>query len=218
VVLLGVGGSRWRCLLVWGSGTTALATVLRLQLPDVDRLWASRAELGTLPLDVVLVEMCACVLSLCAAWASVALTAAVVDAWRGSVTLRRRPWHLPAGVRRVVLAACGVALASGITAPVRAADGRTHRHLDDIGALTGLPLPERAVAPRPATSPRRTVVVRRGDSLWSIAERDLAPDATDRAVARRWHAIYAANRDLVGPDPDLIEPGQRLHLPRKDRS
>ena len=66
------------------------------------------------------------------------------------------------------------------------------------------------------------VVVRPGDSLWAIAERDLPPDAPTQTIVRRWHAIYVANRTLIGPDPDVLEPGQRLRLPphappRKDR-
>ncbi|WP_331526375.1 LysM domain-containing protein [Nocardioides sp.] len=65
---------------------------------------------------------------------------------------------------------------------------------------------------RPGDGRSTPVVVRPGDSLWSIAEADLPPGAPDRAVVSRWHAIYAVNRALVGPDPDLLEPGQRLHL------
>ena len=63
---------------------------------------------------------------------------------------------------------------------------------------------------------RRHVVVA-GDSLWSIAERALleatgaAPAAAD--VAAYWPVLHAANRDLVGPEPDLIRPGQRLRIP-----
>jgi nucleoid-associated protein YgaU len=29
----------------------------------------------------------------------------------------------------------------------------------------------------------------------------------------RWRAIWTANRDVVGLDPDLIHPGQALRLP-----
>jgi nucleoid-associated protein YgaU len=36
----------------------------------------------------------------------------------------------------------------------------------------------------------------------------------DAAIDRRWREIYAANRAVVGPDPDLIRPGERLRLPR----
>jgi hypothetical protein len=217
-VLLGDRGSRWRCLLVWASGTSASSTIMPLATPRAERLWAAHASLGAQPLDVALVDVSSCVVVLCAAWAWVALTATVVDAWRGVTTPGRGPCRLPDGVRRVVLAACGVALASGMAAPAGAADGASHRHLHGIALLSGLPLPDRAVAPRrPSGRAGRTVVVHPGDSLWSIAEHDLPPDAPERAVVRHWHAIYAANSSRIGPDPDVIEPGQRLHLPGKDR-
>ncbi len=57
------------------------------------------------------------------------------------------------------------------------------------------------------------VVVLRGDSLWSIAARHLGADATDIQIDTAWRAWYATNRDVVGPDPDLILPGQILTPP-----
>jgi nucleoid-associated protein YgaU len=62
------------------------------------------------------------------------------------------------------------------------------------------------------------VLVRPGDSLWSLATRDLPAGSPAPLVAERWHAIYAANRSLIGPDPDVLVPGQRLRLPGKDPS
>ena len=57
------------------------------------------------------------------------------------------------------------------------------------------------------------VVVRGGDSLWSIAASRLPRSSGPGEVDRAWRAVYAANRVEVGPDPGLIRPGQRLHLP-----
>lgn len=67
----------------------------------------------------------------------------------------------------------------------------------------------------PTTSAGRTteVVVQRGDSLWSIAARALGPGATDLEIADAWPRWHAANRELVGDDPDLIQPGTRLRAP-----
>ena len=59
-------------------------------------------------------------------------------------------------------------------------------------------------------------VVKPGDSLWAIACRDLGGDASDTAVSRRWREIYAENAQVVGANPNLIYPGQRLVLPRSD--
>ncbi|OEJ98315.1 peptidoglycan-binding protein [Streptomyces thermolilacinus SPC6] len=44
-----------------------------------------------------------------------------------------------------------------------------------------------------------------GDSLSAMARRF--------RVAGGWQAVYEANRDVVGPDPDLIRPGQLLAIP-----
>lgn len=57
------------------------------------------------------------------------------------------------------------------------------------------------------------VVVRRGDSLWAIASRELGPTASEAAVDARWRRWYAANRSVIGADPDLISPGIRLVPP-----
>ncbi len=65
---------------------------------------------------------------------------------------------------------------------------------------------------QPVRVPAR-VVVKPGDTLWSIAATDLGPNATAEDVAARWPAWYAANRELIGPDPDLILPGQVLRIP-----
>ena len=68
-------------------------------------------------------------------------------------------------------------------------------------------------APRLASSTHELVTVRRGDSLWSIASRHLGSGASDVQVAREWPRWYAANRDLIGDDPDLLVPGQQLRPP-----
>lgn len=93
----------------------------------------------------------------------------------------------------------------------------------------GIPQPgwtPTVVAPRPvapdgvglvSTQPHQTltdqVVVRRGDTLWDIAARHLGPSASLADIAEEWPRWYAANRDVVGPDPDLITPGMELTPP-----
>jgi LysM repeat protein len=63
-------------------------------------------------------------------------------------------------------------------------------------------------APLTAAQPRVTkYVVQNGDSLSSIATRF--------AVHGGWPALYAANRHVIGPDPDAIRPGLVLRLPRR---
>lgn len=57
------------------------------------------------------------------------------------------------------------------------------------------------------------VVVKTGDSLWSIVAAALGPYAGDVDVARSWPDWYRANRDTIGADPNIILPGQILHAP-----
>jgi nucleoid-associated protein YgaU len=57
------------------------------------------------------------------------------------------------------------------------------------------------------------VVVRRGDTLWSIAAHHLGPDASPAEVARSWPEWHRGNRAVIGADPDRLLPGQRLVPP-----
>lgn len=69
------------------------------------------------------------------------------------------------------------------------------------------------VRPGPSTAEPRTVLVRPGDCLWTIAAEHLPAGADDAAIARAWPAWYAANATTIGADPDLLLPGQRLVVP-----
>ncbi len=57
------------------------------------------------------------------------------------------------------------------------------------------------------------VVVRRGDTLWGLVHRHLGAGATEAEVAAVWPRWYAANRAVIGADPDLLLPGQVLRVP-----
>jgi nucleoid-associated protein YgaU len=57
------------------------------------------------------------------------------------------------------------------------------------------------------------VVVHRGDTLWDIARRHLGPGASDAEVAAAWPRWYATNQHVIGPDPDVLLPGQVLRAP-----
>ncbi|UIJ34599.1 LysM peptidoglycan-binding domain-containing protein [Allobranchiibius sp. GilTou73] len=56
------------------------------------------------------------------------------------------------------------------------------------------------------------VVVRRGDSLWSLVGRELRTD-DPAVIAAEWPRWYTHNRQLIGPDPDLLQVGRILHRP-----
>lgn len=81
----------------------------------------------------------------------------------------------------------------------------------------------RGAAPPPTTRPQegkgRAVVVRAGDSFWRLAEHHqahrLGRQPTEAEVAACWTQLVAFNRHrLVVPgNPDLLFPGQVVHLP-----
>lgn len=141
----------------------------------------------------------------------------------------------PARWRRLMLLACGVALSAGAMAPAQALPGPAASSAaapaeaggvtGSAVALRGLPLPDRptdhrgagasSAATTAATRAVRRVVVRPGDTLWSLARDDLPPaDRTsDAAIGVHWRALHRLNLGVLGPDPDLIVPGQRLTLP-----
>ncbi len=58
-----------------------------------------------------------------------------------------------------------------------------------------------------------SVRVRAGDSLWQLAADRLDDAASPGRVTHYWQRIYAANRSVIGADPDHIDPGQQLVLP-----
>jgi LysM repeat protein len=58
----------------------------------------------------------------------------------------------------------------------------------------------------PEPRPGQEYTVQPGDTLWGIAQRAYN-DPED------WDTIYDANKGIVGNNPNLIYPGQRLQIP-----
>ena len=71
----------------------------------------------------------------------------------------------------------------------------------------------RAVEAPPAMAATTGVVVQPGDSLWSIAAAQLPGDAAAARIDAAWRDWYRANRDIIGPNPNLVIPGQVLYAP-----
>ena len=69
-----------------------------------------------------------------------------------------------------------------------------------------------AASPAVAQAQAERVVVRPGDTLWTISTERLGADATPQQIASEAERIYALNRDQIGPDPDLLFPGQELSV------
>ncbi len=212
-----------RCVTVWAGVTAGTVALLAWLATTTTRPGGSDA-VGWLTTG------CAVVAAGSVGWLWLLTTLLVSDALRGRPARRA---GVPDVVRRLVLACCGLTLAGGgavlVTAPAQAsgpAADHAARPAASETLLVGLPLPDRTTsttawlaelgrhtATRGSGSGRRSVVVAPGDTLWAIAERSLpdSPDALE--TERRWRAIYRANRDVIGADPDLIVPGQRLVLP-----
>ncbi|HEU5038834.1 MAG TPA: LysM peptidoglycan-binding domain-containing protein [Nocardioides sp.] len=189
-----------RCFAVALAATTAGALLLGWLVPV--------ALAPATGFDEALVRWCAGVGAGATAWLWLVTAAVLVEAVRGSA----RPVRgVPAPVRRVLLAACGVAVVAGLATPAGATTGRQDPPQTAASvvatAIAGLPLPDRPHGPAHADAhERRVVTVQEGDSLWSIADEHLG-------AGDRWPEVYALNRAVVGADPDVIRPAQRLRLP-----
>jgi nucleoid-associated protein YgaU len=203
-------GSLPRCLAVATGATAGAGALVAWLLPTAT---APGAE----TFDGALVRLCAAGAVPVAGWLWLGVVLTALGAVRGQARSRA---GVPAPLRRVVLAACGVALTCGLLlpGPVGATPGRPHvdRSTSPPAPIAGLPLPDRATAPpdrtgRPA-HPGRVVVVAPGDTLWTIAARERARNATDAEIDAAWRRLYALNRAEIGPDPDLIRPAQRLEV------
>lgn len=141
---------------------------------------------------------------------------------------------LPAGARRSAALLLGLGL--GISAPIAgvalpawapaaaAADASTVHDVPDwpAAAAPATPVPDWPQPAPPAAGPAGQStpgerVVARGDCLWTIAADSLLgrlgrlPD--DAEVATAVDAWWQANRDVIGPDPDVLRPGQVLRAP-----
>jgi hypothetical protein len=131
---------------------------------------------------------------------------------------------LPAGARRAAAVALGIgvalngpllagtAMADIPSAPIPDWPAATAVHADPAPS----PVPDWPTAPS-AAAPAAAHVVVPGDCLWDIAAERLlagsgraAPNAEIVGAVAGW---WRANATVIGPDPDLLLPGQVLHPP-----
>ena len=121
------------------------------------------------------------------------------------------PEHTPGFIVTQPVADTSTSRAAPVVEPVASAPGWTPSRPVHPSA------PATRLVTTGSTPPTSDVVVHRGDSLWSIARRHLGPGATDAEVAAVWPHWYATNRAVIGPDPDLLHPGQVLRAPEPGR-
>jgi nucleoid-associated protein YgaU len=127
--------------------------------------------------------------------------------------------------RRAALGLLGSGAVLAGAAPAAAAPVAAASAVPDAGAASAAEAPPTAPGPRAPQPENRAVaripatyVVVVGDCLWDIARRHLPAGARDAQVADAWPRWWAANRAVIGADPDLIHPGTRLVVPPRFRS
>ena len=210
------------------NGRPVLAST-GLALGDLAALVALRPDLGALAGDVsaphawvatagpdgAAITLSCAGLWCVAAWLGVGLLAAAATQLPGSIGRMARSASramLPAALYRLVAAAAGLGiLVAPVVAAARAASAPAIP-APTWPTTTPRPTvrPPQPARPTRGSSQGRGVVVRPGDSLWAIAATRLGPQATPALVAATWPRWYAANRAVIGADPDLIRPGQLL--------
>lgn len=157
-----------------------------------------------------------------AGWAVLICAAAVLETLTAG-RLQATTWICPTPVRRALLAGLGAALVTSTAGPgwaQVAPEGSTVRARNHAEATIGkqtsgpriarsLPVPSR---PTDRAGPR-TVDVRAGDTLWGLVARRLPRPTSPGEIAHLVDLTHRRNHEVIGTDPDLIRPGQRLLLP-----
>ncbi len=200
------------------------------------RVWLARVGA-----DAALVTAAATVLWLAAAWLGLGLlgvAARRLPGRTGALAARICASVLPQLVLRFLAGSAGLGV---LLAPVPAAAAGPPSSSTAATVPAPLPAPvwpsatpSRSAPATPVPAPRwpstiaqaahnparraGPVTVRPGDCLWLIAARRLGPHPTGADVAAQWPRWYAANRSVIGADPNLITPGEVLHAPPAHRS
>jgi nucleoid-associated protein YgaU len=200
-----------------------------------------RAWIAQVGADHAAAELCLAAMWLIAAWVAAGITAgaaASLPGAAGRLGAAVARVVLPRALYRIVAGAAGLGvlvtpgLAAACAAPVAAASSSTPTPIPDWPSDSAVPTPQwpieaaRHPGHRPAPPPHdeqrlptrhraapRTVVVQAGDTLWGIAAEHVPGRATPTRIARAWPRWYAANRAVIGDDPNLIVPGQHLRTP-----
>ena len=220
---LAAAASGW--LLWWCAGPRLRAVAALIGLSSESPRW-TLADIVAASVAITAVGAYAILL----ATAAVAIGSHVVAPHRAE-RIAAGGWAGPRWWRTLVLTACGLGVAAQ-AATAAAAPDLPPCVSACAPSLDGLPYPDlpsqtwprahepphrppRAAAPAPAGWEVRPahLIVRPGDCLWTIAADRSPPRASDAAIAALADRLYAANREVIGDDPDLIYPGTALKAP-----
>jgi hypothetical protein len=215
---------------VMGAIAVVLATLTAPVPAMTSSLAAAQRTADTQGPDVLIVSAAGLLAWAVWAWGvlGLALTAAsALPGLAGSAARLLVHVALPGGARRAAALLLGLGL--GVAAPLAGAlvpglapPASAATSADQTVPDWPLPPPPARSAPVPdwptgpeSSAPERVVV--RGDCLWHIAADALLGDLgrlpTDGEVATAVPAWWSANVDVIGPDPDLLVPGQVLRPP-----
>ncbi|HZB19411.1 MAG TPA: hypothetical protein VE463_06190 [Blastococcus sp.] len=216
-----------------------LATVTPSFIEMADALAAAQRTVDTAGPDALVVAAAGLLAWLVWAWGCLGLVLTAASALPGLIGGLARlgvQVVLPAGARRGAAVLLGLGL--GVVAPLAgiattalsvpaaaaapaggvpdwpAGPAATATPAPSSPASDGAGVPDWPDVPAPADGSH---VVVRGDCLWHIAEARLlerpGTPMADGDIARAVHAWWAANADVIGPDPDRLLPGQVLRPP-----
>ena len=226
-----------RRLLLTATAMTGIGLLLHAVTPG----WAQLALALTHPQrladtagpDAVVLCLAGALAGLVWAWGCLGLVLTAAGSLPGAVGAVGRLIArvvLPMGARRAAALVLGVGI--GLNGPLLAG---TALAATPAATTSATAVPDWPVAPTtlqpPATAeptsgpvpdwpvprPADAHVGVRGDCLWTIAAARWLADSgrtpTDAEVATAVHAWWRANAGVIGPDPDLLLPGQVLHAP-----
>jgi nucleoid-associated protein YgaU len=232
-----------RRLAITGTSMGLIAAVLAAVTPSFPEMTSALAAVqrtaDTAGPDALVVAVAGLLAWLVWAWGclGLALTAAsALPGLLGGVARLGTQVVLPAGARRGAAVLLGVGLGvaaplAGITTTALSVPASAAAPAGGVPDWPAGPSVTAAPAPPTAASDGTEVpdwpdvsapadgshVVVRGDCLWHIAEARLLERSgtppPDGDIARAVHAWWAANADVIGPDPDHLLPGQVLRPP-----
>jgi hypothetical protein len=184
---------------------------------------APHAWVNRVGADAAIGTAAGALLWLTALWLMLGVLVTLAASWAGRPdglleALARR--ITPMLVRRLVATATGVSLvitpAAAVATPTAPASAVSAPVIASAGEAAATPSPPAGTTPGPPLDPEPaagTVLVQPGDSLWRLTAQRLGPTASDRQIAVDWPYWYRANRQVIGRDPNLLRPGERLTVP-----